>query len=152
MAGLSGYGGYQIGRPILPSPRPTAQQLYPEYMRYRNQGFSARDAHYLTQQYSGMGHHYMPRRWNLPFRIQESPYNVMGGTGSISRGCFYERHFQVDPFFHGTRLPGGTRWSGHDLGLVRPDVFTQNILGLPNQTTAAGGVSIIVAAAENRNW
>nr|QQZ51336.1 hypothetical protein JKL49_09915 [Phenylobacterium glaciei] len=84
-----------------------------------------------------MGHHYVKRSFTLPEKYRsvplpkaivgkkppewfiESPFNVLKPR-NISRGDFYELHFQVDPQFYGARLPkfeptGG--WRGNDLGL-----------------------------------
>ena len=69
----------------------------------------------------------------------------------MTRGDFYERHFAVDPAFHGTGLParvGGGPWSGKALGLERYDRLGRVWFGSPaalkarvgGLTSAGGGL------------
>jgi hypothetical protein len=88
-------------------------------MRFRGQGFTAAQAHYLARPYVGRGHHFLiPRGSRLPRFFRESPANVLKPKG-ISRGRFYELHYRVDPHFYFApfprRIPGG--WRGPSLGL-----------------------------------
>jgi hypothetical protein len=129
--GMTGYGISQAFSQItaeagasslglLPQPNGPGAKLLSEYRRFRSQGFTAAQARYLTKPYSGMGHHFIPRRTPLPEAIVESPANIMGM--GMSRGRFYERHFMADPYFYGTRFPkrvGGT-WNGMSVGLSKP--------------------------------
>jgi hypothetical protein len=91
--------------------------------KYLAQGFDEAKAAYLAQPYpaSGMGSHYIPRRFGLPEWFTESEFNVLKPEG-ISRGDMYELHYKVDPGFYGAGLEGRTRgggWSGKRLGLER---------------------------------
>jgi len=78
-------------------------------MYFRNQGFTTTQAWYLTQPYTGVGHHFpftqrIACRWGLPDWLLNSPYNVLK-PGKISRERFYELHYMVDPDFHGAAFP-----------------------------------------------
>ncbi len=87
--------------------------------RYAAQGFTAEQAEYLAQPYSGMGHHLLRREWGFPKVLTEG--SVDSGAG-LTRGQFYEYHYMVDPTFYGTRLPasiGGGAWNGAELGLSK---------------------------------
>jgi hypothetical protein len=119
---LGGVGGGLRGGSfrVCPAAESRAARLFPDYMRFRGQGFTPAQAKYLAEPYRGMGHHFIPRRAPLPQRTTEHPANIMGR--GMSRGAFYERHFFGDPYFHGTAFPkgiGGT-WSGDAIGLVKP--------------------------------
>ncbi len=96
--------------------------------RYLTQGFSAKAATHLAKPYPGsnMGSHFIPRRTRLPDFLGGGPlpksysdgvFNVLKPEG-ISRGDFYELHYEVDPRFHGTGVRG-EGWSGKGLGLKR---------------------------------
>jgi hypothetical protein len=100
-------------------------EVFDEYMYFRNQGFTATQAWYLTQPYTGVGHHFpitqrTARRWGLPDWLRDSPFNVLKPR-KISRGRFYELHYTVDPDFHGTAFPRciGGSWRGGQLGLKK---------------------------------
>lgn len=117
-------------------------------MRYREQGFTPAQAKYLADAYSGMGHHFLPRRWGLPRSITESVFNVMKPK-TISRGRFYERHFMADPYFHGVRFPksiGGT-WSGSAIGLQKPGMLGRLWYGSPGPLKLAIGGSLVGVAS-----
>lgn len=100
--------------------------------KYLAQGFSPAGAAYLAEPYpsSGMGHHFIPRRYKLPSMLgggplpraySDGPFNRLAPE-SMTRGDFYERHFQVDPRFYGTKLPrrvASKNWSGRGLGLEK---------------------------------
>ena len=122
--------------------------------KYLAQGFSPEDAEYLAGPYIGMGHHNVPRSYTvpetlaglpipraiagrpLPRAISDSPFNVLRVPG-MSRGDFYQLHFQVDPHFHGTELPSGARWSGKDLGFEKFGPLGQIWFGPPLALKAA---------------
>ena len=79
---------------------------------------------------SAMGHHFLARNYKLPSvfgggslprAYSDGPLNRLSPKG-ITRGDFYELHYQVDPAFHGTKLRarvGGEPWSGDALGLEK---------------------------------
>ena len=127
-------------------PRASYGTTFPEYLRFRGQGFTPAQAKYLTQPYDGMGHHFFARRWGLPDFITESPLSVMKPQG-ISIGRFYERHFLGDLSWNGTRFPtelGGV-WTGNLVGLERPSLgmrlwyATPRSLKITAGGAAAGG-------------
>src|SRR6185312_10791247 len=83
--------------------------------KFIDQGANPKLAEYLAQPYEGMGHHaIVPRRAKVPSKVlgmpideglagqplpswlSNSPLNVSVPRG-ISRGDFYEYHYQVDP-------------------------------------------------------
>jgi RHS repeat-associated protein len=142
-AGLSAYGNYQIGRHYLGPPPMSAQQVQREINRYVGQGYTQAEAQYLAADYVGMGHHFFPRSWKLPLRIQESPFNVMKPTG-ISRGRFYERHFSADSSFSGTGLRRTMGpWTSERSGLIRPNPLMQALHGLPDVTRGVVASAIV---------
>ena len=93
--------------------------------KYLAQGFSPRAAAHLAEPYpaSNMGHHFISRDTTLPGggsvprSYSDGPFNKLAPPG-ISRGDFYELHYQVDPRFHGTGVRGES-WSGKNLGLTK---------------------------------
>jgi hypothetical protein len=140
--------------------------------RWMAKGLTERQAHYMTEPYVGMGHHYYPRGAKLPERlgpiplpkslagrpmplpkaISDSPFNVLKPPG-ISRGDFYEKHVAVDSHYHGGRFPkpvGGT-WSRTKLGLKTHGAVGRVVHGAPpplKRTVggAVGGAGGAVAA------
>jgi hypothetical protein len=89
--------------------------------KYLDQGFRPEVAAHLAAPYEGMGHHFGPRRRNLPSAYSESVFNVLKPKG-MTRGDFYELHYHVDPLFNHARLParlGGGSWRGKDLGFEK---------------------------------
>ncbi|OXE36661.1 MAG: hypothetical protein CGW95_06325 [Phenylobacterium zucineum] len=106
--------------------------------KYLSQGFSPGVSAYLAEPYKGMGHHFGPRRANLPPAYSESVFNVLKPEG-ISRGDFYERHFLVDPHFYAARLPkrlGGGSWRGKALDLEKHGPIGQIWYGSPGPLKA----------------
>jgi hypothetical protein len=119
-----------------------------EYMRFRGQGFTPAQAKYLTEPYDGWGHHFLPRRWDLPEFISEGPLNVMKPEG-ISIGRFYERHYFADLNWKGTAFPdaiGGT-WSGRAIGLQRPGLAGRLWYGSPTALKITAGGAAAAGAA-----
>jgi hypothetical protein len=60
----------------------------------------------------------------------------------MTRGDFYQRHFEVDPSFYGTKLParvGGQPWSGKVLGLQRYSLPGRLLYGSPAPLKARVG-------------
>lgn len=116
--------------------------------RYLAQGFGPKGAARLAEPYpaSGMGSHFVPRRTRLPGFLGggplpqsfiDGPFNKLVPPGS-SIGDLYERHYAVDPRFHGTSA-GGERWSGRDLGLKRYGRLGQLWYGSPAPLKARVG-------------
>ena len=130
-------GGGSTGTPV--------RSLFPEYMRFRNQGFTPAQAKYLSQPYNGVGHHFpitqaLARNWRLPNWIRDNPLNVLKPDG-ISRGRFYERHYQVDPDFYSANFPkriGGGNWDGSSIGLTKYGPFLQTWSGLSDTLVDTG--------------
>jgi hypothetical protein len=125
------------------------------------QGMSESAARYLAELYTGMGHHYYPRRGvagvKLPKALSDSPLNVLKPPG-ISRGDMHQLHYEVDPSFHGARLKAsiGQHWSGKTLGLKKNHPVVQVVRGAPTalkQTVSGivgGGVGAADAARQRR--
>ncbi|ABQ70782.1 hypothetical protein Swit_4444 [Rhizorhabdus wittichii RW1] len=130
--------------------------------KYVKQGFSRSDAEELAKPYSGIGHHFIPKQRRLfpkiskilnpnnrclPSSFIESRFNVLRPKG-ISKGEMYELHYKVDPNFKGTTLPGGTRWSGRDIGLKKYEQAGRLWYGSPTPLKASvGGVSTVGGGA-----
>ena len=111
-------------------------------------------AAYFVEPYTGMGHHYLPRRTRLPVIlgggpvppvISESPFFLLKPEG-IQRGDMYELHYRVDPHFNGGKVPrriGNVKgWSGKKLGWEKEDSLGQVWYGAPDplKATAAGAL------------
>jgi hypothetical protein len=88
----------------------------------------------LEGPYSGMGQHFVPRRYtrNLPKFVQDNPFFVY--KPNVSQGEMYARHYQLDPDFKGARLPGNAGWSGERLGLKKFGLFDSLAFGMPAPT------------------
>ena len=108
--------------------------------KYVAQGFSPKAAAHLAKPYPsrGMGHHFMPRRVGLPKSYSDSVFNVLK-PGGISRGDFYELHFNVDPKYWGNSAIPGEKWSGKDLGLTRNGLAGRLWHGSPPPLKARAG-------------
>ena len=128
-------------------------------MHFRGQGFTPSQSKYLTQPYgSRAGHHFpIPQRtgrdWNIPRSIIDSRFNVLRPS-DISIGRFYELHYRVDPFFHGTRFPkaiGGT-WRGGQLGLERYSGLQKLWYSTPGPTKVGVGVGLGTGATGAGYW
>jgi hypothetical protein len=91
--------------------------------------------------------------------MSDGPFNRLAPEG-MTRGEFYQRHFQVDRDFHGTKLPamvGGGSWSGHKLGLEKNGLLGRLWRGSPaplkarlGGLTAAGGGAVYDYSNEER--
>ena len=117
-----------------------------EISKYLGQGFTPEQSQYLAQQYSGLGHHFFRREWNLPKWLTESPFSDRKPKG-ISRGDFYELHFKSDPTFYGTKFPksiGGT-WSGSRIGLKKPGPVGRVWYGSPTPLKVTTGAGLLGA-------
>ena len=118
-------GSWALGGPLAKGAKElgVVSKLYdPE--KYLAQGFSAAGAAHLAEPYpsSAMGHHFIPRSYELPPEFgggplpraySDGPFNRLAGE-NMTRGDFYERHFAVDPAFHGYQGALGV-----DLGAAR---------------------------------
>jgi RHS repeat-associated protein len=135
------------GGAISPGARLRAQygDTFEEYMRHRAQGFTAKQAKYLTEPYdmSKEGHHFFPKRLGKQYGVSQdlmnSPFNVVKPQG-ITRGRFYERHFLADPHFAQANFPRriGGMWRGEDIGLVKPGFFGRLPYAIPDRLGTLG--------------
>ena len=165
--GVLSVGGYGLGRafhaasrsfgsrgvPVSTMSRGAALrakygETFAEYSRYRGQGFTPAQAKYLTEPYTGLGHHFpitqsAAGKIGLPTVLRDSPLNVMKPAG-ISRGAMYERHFMADTHWFGTRFPNaiGGIWSGTKIGLQKPGYLGRLWYASPGPFKAAAGASV----------
>lgn len=135
--------------------------------KYLAQGFSPKAAAHLAAPYpkSNMGSHFIPRRTRLPEFLGGGPLpqSYMDGPFNkllppdISRGDFYELHYEVDPRFYGTSVLG-ERWSGRDLELTRHGSLGQLWYGSPAPLKARiGGLGASIGGGlydlgEEQGW
>jgi hypothetical protein len=127
-------------------------------MHFRNQGFTAAQAWYLIQPYTGVGHHFpitqrTARKWGLPDWLRDSPFNVLKPR-KINRGRFYELHYMVDPDFHGAAFPRyiGGSWRGGQLGLKKYSPWIRWWYATPTPTKVVGGAVIVGGSAAGGYW
>ncbi|HPA38019.1 MAG TPA: hypothetical protein PLV04_04695 [Phenylobacterium sp.] len=112
--------------------------------RYLARGYSAEAAQHLMQPYeNGAGSHYLPQ-WQfreggpldgVPFMkaFKDSDWNVSKPEG-MTRGQFYDYHFEVDPSYYGAKLPSGVPekgWSGKRMGLKKRGPLGRFWFGMP---------------------
>lgn len=101
------------------------------YDKLISHGKSPAFADYFSEPYVGAGHHaIVPQRFtfpkvlgggSLPKKWLNSPFNVLAPEG-IARAEMYERHFKVDPYYKGAKVPlefKAEGWSGKKLGLTK---------------------------------
>lgn len=118
---------------------------------YVARGVPPSTAAYFVQPYTGMGHHYLPRRTRLPKflgggpippAISDSPFFLLKPEG-IQMGDMYELHYRVDPHFNGGRVPqrfGNVRgWSGKALGWEKEDALGRIWYGAPDPLKMTAG-------------
>jgi hypothetical protein len=165
---------FNVGSLVVGGPAATAVKGLAEVSnignveRYLAQGFGPKAAARLAEPYpvSGMGSHFVARRTRLPKFLgggplpqsyMDGPFNKLVPPGS-SIGDLYERHFAVDPRFHGTKA-GGERWSGRDLGLKRYGPLGRLWYGSPAPLKArvgglgaAAGNGLYDAQDEESGW
>jgi len=70
--------------------------------------------------------------------------------GHMGTGAFLERHFNVDPFYYGGKIPaefGGGRWSGRDLGWEKYDQLGRLWYGSPAPLKIVAGAGVAGAGA-----
>jgi RHS repeat-associated protein len=129
-----------------------------EYLRFRTQGFTTVQSHYLSQPYTGVGHHApisqsRARSLFLPNRIRDSSFNVLRPI-DLNRGRFYELHFCVDSNFFTANFPksmGGT-WDGSKLGFTKHGPWGRQWYGTPRRTKIGAGVILIGGGAAGSYW
>ncbi|HVY32856.1 MAG TPA: hypothetical protein VG960_00420 [Caulobacteraceae bacterium] len=122
------------------------------------QGMSEPEARYLAEPYKGTGSHWYPKAGlprksknaiKLPNWLSDSPFNVLKPPG-ISRGDFYELHYQIDPAMHGARLADhiGHGWSGKKQGLTKNHPVIRVVRGAPPASRATvGGIAGVAGVA-----
>ena len=115
-------------------------------------------ADYFATPYTGGGHHYLPKRTQLPqvlgggpvpSLISDSPFFLLK-PGGISTGDMYELHYRVDPKYKGGRVRakfGGGGWSGRDLGWEKYDQLGRLWHGAPMPLKALAGGGVVGAGA-----
>ncbi|MGC3969795.1 MAG: RHS repeat-associated core domain-containing protein [Pirellulales bacterium] len=128
-----------------------AAELLSEYRHFRAQGFTPKQARYLTEPYpaTAQGHHFpisqkTARDWGLPDGIKDSQFNVLRPNG-ISRGRFYELHYMVDRSFHNANFPPriGGQWTGGRLGLQRYEGLVRIWHATPGSLKAIGAAGTV---------
>jgi hypothetical protein len=125
-----------------------------EIARYLDRGYPEKVAEHFAEPYKGMGSHFLPRRTRLPALlgggpvsrvIIDSPLSVLK-LPNVSKGEFFERHYKVDPSYHGGKIRakyGGGGWSGRDLGWTKHDQLGRLWYGSPvplKKTVAGAGM------------
>jgi hypothetical protein len=128
-------------------------EVFDEYMHFRNQGFTPAQSKYLTEPYNGRGHHFPIRQatadnLNLAITLRDGPFNVLRPSG-ISRGRFYELHYQSDPTFFAANFPVriGGRWNGANIGLPKFGPWARAWYATPTGLKAAGATAIVGGGA-----
>jgi hypothetical protein len=126
--------------------------------KYLARGYPRAVSNYFAKPYKGAGHHFLPRRTKLPEllgggpvppAISNSPFFLLKPP-NISTGDFFERHFQVDPYYYGGKVPrefGGGGWSGKTLGWDKYDRLGRLWYGSPTPLKAAAGAGVVGAGA-----
>ena len=132
--------------------------------KYMARGYPKGLPEYFATPYDGGGHHFLPKRTELPAWlgggpvpsvISDSPFFLLKPS-NMTKGDFFERHFQVDPSYHGGNIPakfGGGGWSGHDLGWQKHDRLGRLWYGSPAPLKAVAGAGAVGAgAAVDQVW
>ena len=81
--------------------------------------------------------------------ISDSPFFLLKPEG-IETGAMLERHYKVDPHYHGGSIPaefGGGSWSGKDLGWEKYDQLGRLWYGAPTPLKAVAGGGVVGAGA-----
>lgn len=137
--------------------------------KYIKMGATPEKAAYLAGKYDGMGHHSIaPRRAKLVRQVpaiqktaerlgvpqlpqklfgdatvsrpfMDSRFNVV--KPGVERGQMYRRHFGLDDYYYGGRVPaefGGGGWSGRKLGWTKYGPVERLWYGTPGHTKALG--------------
>lgn len=112
--------------------------------KYLAKGYSPQLAEYLASPNpeTSMGHHFLPRKmvkdapaWLRPAvrAVSESRFSVLKPKG-MSRGDFYQLHYEVDPSYWGGKAGkefGGVKWSGKKLGWEKEGLLGRVTKGSP---------------------
>lgn len=112
--------------------------------RYLKKGYSLEAAQHLASPYeNGAGSHYVPQKLfkdggplsRVPFlkNFKDSEWNVSKPEG-MTRGQFYDYHYENDPFYHGARMPASVPemgWSGKRMGLKKRGPLGRLWFGMP---------------------
>jgi hypothetical protein len=124
--------------------------------KYVARGYPGRVANYFAEPYDGLGHHFVPRRTKLPAFmgggpvpsvISDSPFFLLKPR-NMSKGDFFERHFQVDPHYYGGKIRadfGGGGWSGRKLGWEKRGLPGRIWYGSPLPLKAVAGAGMFGA-------
>lgn len=132
--------------------------------KYLARGYPKGLSDYFATPYKGRGHHFLPERTELPAwlgggpvppAVSNSPFFLLKPP-NMSTGDFFERHFQVDPHYHGGKVPakfGVGGWSGRALGWEKHDRLGRLWYGSPAPLKAAAGAGVVGAgAAVDQVW
>lgn len=130
--------------------------------KYIKRGYPEHISTYFAEPYEkGMGSHYWARKKPLPEflggglapkSILDSPLNVWKPIG-VDKGAFFERHYAIDPQYHGGPLRGGGGWSGKQLGWKRYGPVGRAFYGAPAPAKAmAGGGLAGIGALVDAGW
>jgi hypothetical protein len=121
--------------------------------KYMARGYPNGLSDYFATPYDGEGHHFLPKRIELPVWlgggpvpsvIRDSPFFLLKPS-NITKGDFFERHFRVDPSYRGGKVParfGGGGWSGRHLGWQKHDRLGRLWYGSPTPLKAVAGAGI----------
>jgi len=162
-------GSWVIGGPGAKSVKGLSQASnVGNVSKYLAQGHSPKAAAHLAKPYplSNRGSHFVPRDTKLPKILGGGPlprsymdglFNKLIPPG-ISRGDMYERHYKVDPRFHGTSVLREP-WSGKKLGLKRYGPAGRIWYGSPAPLKArvgglgaGAGAAVYHLEAEEEGW
>lgn len=132
--------------------------------KYLARGYPAGLSDYFATPYAGRGHHSLPMRTELPPSlgggpapswISDSPFFLLKPR-DISTGDFFQRHYEVDPSYHGGKIRkefGGGAWSGKDLGWKKRGPVGRLWYGSPTPLKATAGAGVVgVGAAVDKGW
>jgi hypothetical protein len=132
--------------------------------KYLARGYPKELSDYFATPYDGQGHHSLPKRTKLPAWlgggpvspiVSDSPFFLLKPS-NMTKGDFFERHFQVDPHYGGGKIPkefGGGRWSGKELGWQKYDQLGRFWYGSPAPLKVVAGAGAVGAgAAVDQVW
>ena len=133
-------------------------------VKYLARGYPKGLSDYFATPYDGQGHHYLPKRTELPAWlgggtvppiISDSPFFLLKPS-NMTKGDFFERHFQVDPHYYGGKISkdfGGGGWSGKKLGWQKHNRLGRLWYGSPAPLKAAVGAGVAgTGAAVDQVW
>lgn len=132
--------------------------------QYLARGYPNGLSEYFATPYRGGGHHFLPKRTELPAWMEGGPVpSVISDSPlfllkprNMSTGDFLERHFNVDPLYRGGKIPaefGGGSWSGRDLDWKKYDQLGRLWYGSPAPLKSVVGAGVVGAgAAVDKSW